>query len=146
MKIISKIILMLILSFSFSSLDVNAWFFDDLFQQSQPKVHIECWEWKCDLKTGTDLVKDTVGGIENDRTFSEYIQSVVIYLLSFISFIAVVYIIYAWFRILVWAWEEEVLKKQKSTILYVIIWMAVIWLAYPIVIFIINALNWNPTL
>jgi len=144
MRTISKLLLIFILSFWVFSLNTNAWFFGDLFEESQPKVHIDCWEQDCNLATGIENVKDTVNGIEQDRTFSEYVQDVTISILSFISIIAVIYIIYAWFRILTWAWEEEVLKKQKWTILYVVIWMAVIWLAYPITKFIIDLLNSTP--
>lgn len=145
MKIISKIFLVLILSFWILNLSVNAWLFWDMFWDSQPKVHIDCWEQDCNLTTWTEIVKETVGWIEKERTLTEYVQDITVYILTFISIIAVIYIIYAWFRILTWAWDEEVLKKQKTTILYVVLWMLVIWLAYPIVQFIINVLNSEPT-
>jgi uncharacterized membrane protein YwzB len=112
-----------------------------MIEDWQPKIRIDCWEEDCNLDTGIENVRNTVKWIEQERTFSEYVQDIVVYMLSFISIIAVIYIIYAWFRILTGAWDEEVLKKQKSTILYVIIWMAVIWLAYPITIFISDLLN-----
>jgi hypothetical protein len=115
-----------------------------MFEDSQPKIRIDCWEQDCDLATGVENVKGTVNWIEQERTFSAYVQDVVIYMLSFVSIIAVVYIIYAWFRILTWAWEEEVLKKQKWIILYVIIWMVIIWLSYPIINFIVGILNATP--
>ena len=142
MRILSKILLILILSFWAFSLNTNAWFFSDLLWDSEVKVDIwvDCWEeWQqwC-IDTWVEKVKDTVNWIETERTLSDYIQSVVAYLLTFLSIIAVLYIIYAWFRILTGAWDEETLKKQKTTILYVIIWIAIIWLAYPITKFIIN--------
>ena len=142
MRVFSKILLILILGFWVFSFNANAWFFNDLLWDSQVKIDIwiDCWEnWQqlC-IDAWIEKVKDTVNWIEKERTLSDYIQSVVAYLLTFLSIIAVLYIIYAWFRILTWAWEEEVLKKQKTTILYVIIWIAVIWLAYPITKFIIS--------
>lgn len=144
MKIISKLLIILILSFWTLNISTNAGFFDNLISDSQPKLDIKCDWWDCNLQSWIENVKDSVNWIETDRTLSEYIQDIVVYILSFISIIAVIYIIYAWFRILTWAWDEEVLKKQKSTILYVIIWIAVIWLAYPITLFIINLLNSTP--
>jgi type IV secretory pathway VirB2 component (pilin) len=145
MKIISRILLIFILSFWAFNINTNAWFFSDLITEAEPKVHIDCEEQECNLLTWTNIVRDSVTWIEKERTLSQYIQDIVVYLLGFLSIIAVLYIIYAWFRILVWAGEEETLKKQKGTILYVIIWLAVIWLAYPIVLFIVNILNQTPT-
>jgi len=145
MKIISKLLIVLILSIWTFSVNTNAWFFDDLFQESQPKVNVVCDWGDCNIQTWIENVKNSVNWIETNRSLSQYIQDIVVFILSFLSIIAVIYIIYAWFRILIWAWDEEVLKKQKSTILYVIIWMAVIWLAYPITIFIIGILNWTPS-
>ncbi len=139
-RFLSKILLILVLSFSIS-LSVSAWF-SDIFGWWTPEVKIDCWGWKeCNINTGTELVKNTVHWIETERWISEYIQDIIVNILTYISIIAVVYIIYAWFRILTWAWDEENLKKQKSTILYVAIWIIIIWLAYPITLFIINLLN-----
>ena len=140
MKILSKILFILILSFGVFSSNADA-AFSDLFGSSSPKVDIKCSGWDCNIKTWIEEVKGTVNWIETTRSLSVYIQDVVINLLTYISIIAVIYIIYAWFRILTWAWEEEVLKKQKSTILYVIIGIAVIWLAFPITLFIIWVFN-----
>jgi hypothetical protein len=61
----------------------------------------------------------------------------VAYLLSFLAIIAVIIIIYAWFNILTAAWEEEKVKNSKKMIMYAIIWLAVIYLAWPITRFII---------
>ena len=72
---------------------------------------------------------------------SDFIQDIVVYLLSFVSLIAVLYIIYAGFQILIGNGEEEKLKKSKQTILYVILWIVVIWLAWPITVFVISALS-----
>ena len=140
-KILWKILLIFILTFWVFIINTNAWFFNDLFWLNEVKVPVDCGPQECNINGGILNVKYAIIGIIYDRTFSEYIQDVVAYLLTFTSFVAVIYIIYAWFRILTGAGQEEVLKKQKLTILYVAIWMIVIWLAYPITIFIINALN-----
>ncbi len=70
---------------------------------------------------------------------SEFIQKIVIYLLGFISIIAVIYIIYAGFQIMIGGWDEEKVKKSKNIILYVFLGMALMWFAYSIV-------NWAITL
>ncbi len=96
---------------------------------------------ECGLEAGIDAIQDTLGGIENDRSASEYIQDVIRYLLTFISIIAVIYIIYAGFQILIWSGDEEKLKKSRQTIVYVIIGIVVIWLSWPITRFILSVLN-----
>ena len=55
------------------------------------------------------------------------------YLLTFLSIIAVIMIIWAWFNILTAGWDEEKVKKWKTTIIQAIIWLVVIWIAYAIV-------------
>lgn len=92
------------------------------------------------LQQGIDAVGD-VGGLNRDVGLSQFIQDIVVYILSFVSLIAVLYIIYAGFQILIGNGEEEKLKKSKQTILYVILWIVVIWLAWPITVFVISALS-----
>ena len=140
MKIIYKIILSIFLVFSFF-VNTNAWFFDELLGNETPIAHPDCWGEDCNIDTWVKIVKETVNWIETERSASEYIQDIVAYLLTFISIIAVIYIIYAWFRILTSAWDEETVKKQKQTIMYVVIWILVIWLAYPIMKFIIDLVS-----
>jgi len=142
MKIISKLLLILFLSFWIFIINTNAWTFDDLINSSDWRIEIKCqdsnWnEIDCDINNWVKIVEDTVSWIQKTDSLSVYIQKVVAYVLTFVSIIAVIYIIYAWFRILISAWDEETLKKQKSTILYVILGIIIMWLAYPITIFII---------
>jgi hypothetical protein len=47
------------------------------------------------LTKGTELVKNTLNDVEKDKPFSEYIQDIVFYVITFVSFIALIYIIYA---------------------------------------------------
>jgi hypothetical protein len=143
MKIIVKILLVFVILF-ISAINVNAWTFDSLLWGETPAVHIDCEDQDCNIQTGIDVVKDSLRWVETDRTFSEYVQDLTVYVLTFVSIIAVIYIIYAWFRILTWAWNEETLKKQKMTVLYVVLWILLIWLAYPIVTFILQVLSSEP--
>lgn len=53
--------------------------------------------------------------------------------MGFISIIAVIYIIYAGFQLMIGAGDEEKMKKTRQIILYVILGIMIMWLAYPIV-------------
>lgn len=86
-----------------------------------------------DLDKWLKEVKNTVTWIETNRSFSDYIQDVVVYLLGFVTIIAIIYMIYWGIILMTSAWDEEKVKKTKSIITYVIIWIFVIWLAYSLV-------------
>lgn len=139
MKLLIKLIVVFLLIISnFSWVDAGSIF--SIWEDA--KLQVDCaWDDDCDLKWWIEKVKNTVNDIEKDRKFSQYVQDVIQYILGFISLVAVIYIIYAGFMILIWAWDEDKLKKSKQTILYVIIWIVLIWLAYSIVAFIMDMLN-----
>ena len=108
------------------------------------------WNPECGLQQWIDTVGE-VGGFKRTKIddegntvtlgLSDFIQDIVAYILTFVSLLAVLYIIWAGFQILIGNGEEEKLKKSKTTILYVIIGIVVIWLAWPITIFVISALS-----
>lgn len=128
-----------IISLCFLSVTHGGWF-DSFIDDSQPNAYI-CSDGECGLDAGIELAKQGINDIEKDRTLSEYIQDVIVYLLTFVSIIAVIYIIYAGFNILIGNGDEEKLKKSKLTIVYVVIGIVLIWLAWPITKFFINILN-----
>lgn len=97
----------------------------------------DCW-----YQSWVKKVKWMIDNAETSKTLSEYIQDVVVYLLTFISIIAVIYIIYAWFRILIWWWNDESVKNSRKTILNVAIWIVIIWLAFSLVSFFLEVLWW----
>jgi len=140
MKILLKILLVFVLGFSFLQ-NTFSWSFSEIVGWWTPKVHIDCWWVDCNIETWVRIIKDEVNSIETERSFSQYIQDIVAYILTFVSIIAVIYIIYAWIRIMISAWNEETLKKQKMTILYVILWILLIRISYSIVAFILKILN-----
>lgn len=92
----------------------------------------------CSLTEWTQTVKDGLTSINTTDTTSVYVQNIVKYLLTFLSIIAVIYVIYAWFKILVSGWNEEDIKKSKTTIFSVVIGIIIIWLAYAIVSWILK--------
>jgi len=139
MKVFLKIFLALFLA-CWSFVSTQASFFSDFIDGWSTEIRYcsgdECWldEW-------VELLEDSSLDVVKDKTFSEYIQSVVVYLLWFISLIAVIFIIYSGFQILIWGWDEEKVKKSRQTIIYVIIWIVIIWLAWPITNFIFSVLS-----
>lgn len=112
----------------------------DPWETGRPDIPF-CQGDDCGFWEGVDAVKDGINDIEKERKFSEYIQDVIGYVLTFVSLLAVAYIMYAGFQILTWNGDEEKLKKSRQTIIYVIIGIIVIWLAWSITSFIINILN-----
>ncbi len=140
MKTIQRLLFILLVSFvSFSW--VSAGFFDAFINSGTPSIRYCNNAGECGLQEGINIVKDWVNGIEKDKTTSEYVQSVITYLIWFISLIAVIYIIYAGFRILTSDGQDETIDKSKKTILYVMIGIAVIWISYPLTLFIFSVLN-----
>ena len=95
----------------------------------------DCWlqEWIEAVKNIDDLSKE--------KDAATYVTKVVSYIITFTYLIAVILIIYAWFNLLILSWDEEKAKKTKTMILYVIIWILLIFLAWPIVNFVVSAIT-----
>ena len=138
MKFLSTFLLILTLMWC-SVISVQAWFFDSFISGGTPDVRY-CNSWDCGLQEWIDALETWLDDIETSRSASEYIQDIVRYLLTFVSLIAVIYIIYAWFQILIWWGDEEKMKSSKQTIIYVIIGVILMWLAWPITKFILDIL------
>ena len=56
---------------------------------------------------------------------------------SFVWLIVILLIIYAWFLVLTSSWDEEKLKKAKSIIIYIAIWLFILIASYLILTFFI---------
>ncbi len=61
-------------------------------------------------------------------------------ILSFVTIVAVVYCLWAGFQIMTAGGDEEKVKSGRKTIIQVIIGIVVMWLAYAIVTWVIQAL------
>jgi len=134
MNYIKKLVLSIFLLFTISQVSAG----DVIGNNNYEMPYNSSWySW------GLSEIKDHLDNIVVDQTLSEFIQNVVQYLLTFISIIAVVYIIYAGFRILTSSWSDDALKKSRTTIVYVFIWIVIIWLAWSIVLFILGILEWT---
>lgn len=66
--------------------------------------------------------------------------------MSFVSVIAVIYIIYAGAQLMTGAGDEEKMKKARQIIIYVMIGIALMWLARPIVKWTVDMVTYNGTL
>ncbi len=64
------------------------------------------------------------------------------YVIGLLYFIAVAFALYGGFQILTAAWDEEKVKKGKTTLINAVIWLIVIFLASIIVNWIIS-LTWS---
>jgi flagellar basal body-associated protein FliL len=141
MKIFSKIMLFIfVLIGSFQA--IQAWFLSDLLDNGKPHVNY-CQNDDCGWEEWVTQVWDNLEGVVTNQTASQYIQEIIIFLIGFLSLLAVIYIIYAWFNIMIWSWDEEKMKKSKSTIIYVILGLLIIYFAYTLVAFVFNVFDSN---
>lgn len=118
---------------------VNAFSFSDIFSNWWWDIPY-CDDDDCWLDEWIEEIKD-VNLIETDKSASEFVQDVIKFVLWFLALISVLIIIYSWFILLVWLWDEEKAKKTKQIIIYAIAWLAIIFLAYPITDFIFRFLS-----
>ncbi len=132
-KTLSLIFLFFVMIFS-SFYSVKA----DVVPGVKDKLPYSCDD--CSLKEWIDKARWEIKDIYNDENkwASDYIQEIVVYLLGFLYFVSVVIIIYAWFNILTAAWDEEKVSKSKKIILFAIIGMVIIFLAWPISNFVLQ--------
>jgi len=56
---------------------------------------------------------------------------------SFIFIIITILIIYTWAQVILSAWDEEVLKKAKNSIIYIVLWLFLLFVNYLILTFFI---------
>ncbi len=66
---------------------------------------------------------------------------VILLALSFVTLVAVIYVIYAGFQVLVGGSDDKAIGKAKSTIINVVLGIIIMWLAYAIVTWLITALG-----
>jgi len=67
--------------------------------------------------------------------FTAIIVQIINWINSFVWIIMLIMIMYAWSLVLLSAWDEDKLKKAKSIILYVILWMVLLVFNYLILTF-----------
>ncbi len=98
-----------------------------------------CANGSCTLNNGLTVVDKASLGLFTKKTIAQYSQDVVKYFLGFVTLIGVIYVIYAGFQIMTGAWDDEKMKKARQIIIYVLVGIIIMWLAYAIVDLIIKA-------
>lgn len=113
----------------------------NVFQNSSTqsnKIIYNCGWKDCSLESWINDAKGQVDVIKSDWTAVSYVQEIVMYVLGFLFLVTVLIIIWAWVRILTSAGNDDVVQKSKKIIINAIIWLIVIFLAYPIASFVVN--------
>jgi uncharacterized membrane protein YwzB len=93
--------------------------------------------WNPDANGGAASTFDT----ESGRPLPEVIKSYISFILGFVTLIAVIYAVWAGWNIMTAGGDEEKVKKGRTTIIQITIGIIVMWLAYSVVSFIINAIG-----
>jgi len=135
-KLILKMILLLSLIFIASSEPIYAWNPFGNWATTNPYGG-NGWN----LEKWINEAKNWIDGIEKNKKLSVYSQEVVAYLLTFVSVIAVIYLIYWGFVMMLSAWNEEKVKKTKWIITYVILWILVMWISYSLVLWLFSVFD-----
>lgn len=91
------------------------------------------------LDFGTDKATPLAGAQNADPT--QAIMNLILSFLTFVTLVAVVYILWSGFQVLTGGSDDKALDKAKKTIINVIIGIIVMWLAYAIVSWVIGALR-----
>lgn len=86
-------------------------------------------------------MSNNIPSLETQKTATQFIIDIVLYILTFVTLVAVIYIMYAGFQVLVGGADEKKLEVVKKTVTNVIIGIVVMWLAYAIVTLIISVLD-----
>ena len=76
-----------------------------------------------------------------DGDFVATIELMVWYIVWLLYLIAIIFGLYAWFQILTAWWDEEKVKKWKTTMINVAIWLIVIFLSSSIINWLITQLS-----
>lgn len=140
MKYIISLLTFLLITISWVTfLSANTYAWNSLFNNTTTEIPYKADEYW--LKKWIDVVKWINDINKKDDSAATYISKVTQYILWFVYFLAVILIIYAWFNLLTWVWDEEKAKQSKTMIAYVIVWIIIMFLANPIVQFVITALG-----
>lgn len=93
-----------------------------------------CWSWTSLISTSTSASCIKAADIHG---FAKVMLEVINWMNGFIWIVVIIMIIYAWLQIILSAWDEEKLKKAKSAIIYIVIWLILLAINYLILSFFI---------
>ncbi len=132
MKKILQIITLILCLFNISIVSANLWIFED------ENSMLYCAEWDdCSIEAWADAIKENLDGrVQTEWSVVDYATDLTKQILWYVSLIAVLIIVFSWFRILTSAWSDDEIKKQKKVITWVFIWILLMWTSRAIVLFI----------
>ena len=113
----------------FIVIKLSRWFVDTLYWEVDCWVHTVLWfietsSANCDIN-------------ENLDWFVRILMNVITWTNSLVWIAVVVLIIYTWAQVILSVWDEEVLKKAKRSIMYIIFWIFLLTINYLIMTFFI---------
>ena len=94
-----------------------------------------------DQNSWSGVVSTTTKICRNDADFSQginLIMSIITWLNSFVALAVLLMLIYAGIQILLSGWDEERVSKGKKSIIYIIIWLAILAINYLILVFFLS--------
>ena len=99
--------------------------------------------WKIDCNETTILWIFTINWNNCNASsqigwISDIIVKIINWMNWFVWIIVIIMIIYAWIQVLFSIWDEEKLSKAKNSIIYIVIWIAILILNYFILSFLIK--------
>ena len=118
-------------SWKMSVLYAIMWFV--VIKVSKKLVDAVYWKTSCSSHTNINCSNTT-----DIKWIAEIIVNIINWMNGFIWLIVIILIIYAWFMVLTSVWDEEKLKKSKSIIMYIAIWLFILVANYLILTFIIS--------
>lgn len=117
-------------SWKMSVLYAAVWFI--IIRISETLVSSIYWKTSCSGLSNTNCLNQV-----NLSWVSEIIVNIIDWVNGFIWIVVIILIIYAGFLVLISIWDEEKLKKAKSIILYIALWLLILVVNYLILTFFI---------
>lgn len=157
-KIINPLIELLQTTTSFIFLAIMIYAFFRMITANWDEEKAKNWKmsvlyaivWFVTIKVAAALVSSTYlkmncwsilwvscNSVSNLWWFAKIVVEIIDWMNSFIWILVILMIIYAWFLTFTSAWDEEKLKKTKSIIIYIIVWLLVLVTNYLILTFFI---------
>ena len=78
-------------------------------------------------RVSCDLLWGNCGFTQDISSGVQIIISIINWLNWFVAIVVVIMILYTWARILLSAWDEDTLKKSKSSLVYIAIWLFILF-------------------
>ncbi len=114
----------------------NPWWVNDNIPYCQNEKDCGIDKWLEEAKEVTGWLVES-----GEKPLSEYIIDIVTEILKYVTLVAVLFVLYSWFRIMTSNGDENTVKTARTSIIYVLIGIIVMWLAYAIVMLVIGVLK-----